>query len=556
MPRTRSRRARLAELAAGLRADGQSWAQIAARIAHEQRVNARVAMRLAHGWTQRHVAGLWNQQWPPDDGGGGISDKHVSYWETWPQSGHEPSLRTYKRLAQLYQCDAGDLIDGGRYSYLDDVRHADSAADTAPVPDKAETVPAVRESDAASCPPALSSPLSELASLFIGQDIAPLLPYLYELRLLSAQPFGSAQERERAYDHLIAFLSRWADTMKRRELLRLLGWAASYVVAAPVLPGLDSDEAQRVTSGIAVPARIDATAIDHIEAVLWHAKRQDDLLGPQAALHTVLSQRNIIRWVLKDCPASLRPRVLSVLSSASRIAGWLSFDLGDYQGAWFYYEQARSAAHEACNSVLAGYVLCNMSHLATWQGTPRLGIDHAVAAQGWAAQTDDAPLKAYARQVAARAYAADHQERALSELDRAEGYLSDVSDCMSVAHFNDRALLVSDQSGCQLLLGRPWLAACSALQALELTDSSFVRNRAFATLDLGRARLQTGEVVEAAKVVGDAVELARCNRSPRFVDELRGTVHELEPWRNERVVRDLQTRCIETGIIDKAGSAS
>ena len=46
-----------------------------------------------------------------------------------------------------------------------------------------------------------------------------------------------------------------------------------------------------------------------------------------------------------------------------------------------------------------------MSHLATWRGQPRVGINHAVAAQGWAAQTDEPRLQAYADDVAARAYA-------------------------------------------------------------------------------------------------------------------------------------------------------
>ena len=50
----------------------------------------------------------------------------------------------------------------------------------------------------------------------------------------------------------------------------------------------------------------------------------------------------------------------------------------------------------------APYVLCNMSHLATWQGKPRMGIDHAVAAGEWAKRTDDLLLRAYAADVGPR----------------------------------------------------------------------------------------------------------------------------------------------------------
>jgi hypothetical protein len=44
----------------------------------EEDVNTRVALRLAHGWTQGHVATLWNERWPAKDGGTGITDKNIS----------------------------------------------------------------------------------------------------------------------------------------------------------------------------------------------------------------------------------------------------------------------------------------------------------------------------------------------------------------------------------------------------------------------------------------------------------------------------------------------
>lgn len=167
------------------------------------------------------------------------------------------------------------------------------------------------------------------------------------------------------------------------------------------------------------PSQVDAQTIDHIEAVLWRCQRQDDALGPQAALDTVLAQRNLARVLVRECPASLRPRMLSVLSNASRHAGWLSFDLNDFESATYYYEDARALAHEAEDVELGAFVLCNMSHLATWQRKPRIGIDHAVAAGEWAKRTDDVALRAYSADVAARAYAADGQsEPSLTPLEQ------------------------------------------------------------------------------------------------------------------------------------------
>jgi transcriptional regulator with XRE-family HTH domain len=117
--RYRSRRARLAALSQSLRGQGQTWAQIAARIAADEHVSMRVAFRLAHGLSQREVAARWCEEFPAEAGTASMSDKIISYWETWPQSGYEPSLKSLKRLARIYQCHVGDLIDNGDFTHLD-----------------------------------------------------------------------------------------------------------------------------------------------------------------------------------------------------------------------------------------------------------------------------------------------------------------------------------------------------------------------------------------------------------------------------------------------------
>jgi hypothetical protein len=139
----------------------------------------------------------------------------------------------------------------------------------------------------------------------------------------------------------------------------------------------------------------------------------------------VLAQRDLARALQPDCPDVLRPRMLSALSEASRQAGWLSYDLKQFDHAGYYYEDARALAHEAENTGLGAFVLCQMSQLATWQGQPRIGIDHAVAAGQWADRTDDRRLQAMISDMAARAYAADGQRDAsMNALDTADPVLT------------------------------------------------------------------------------------------------------------------------------------
>jgi hypothetical protein len=97
------------ELARSLRADGRAWPEIAAALRERYGLPARVAMRVAHDWSQADAATAWNARWPDDP----KSFKNISYWETWPSpTGHAPSLAVLDRLAQVYECDVADLVAG------------------------------------------------------------------------------------------------------------------------------------------------------------------------------------------------------------------------------------------------------------------------------------------------------------------------------------------------------------------------------------------------------------------------------------------------------------
>ncbi len=171
-----------------------------------------------------------------------------------------------------------------------------------------------------------------------------------------------AEWEDRLYDQLKSVLGEWAPTMNRRKLLRLLGWAASIVAAHPV-SGLDPDEQERLVRALALPSRVDGPVIDHIETMLQHCKRQEDALGPQAVLQTVLAQRQLVNSLLGECPDSLRPRLLSVYSSMSTSVGAYCFNLDDAGSAQHYCDQARAAAQEARDTELAIHALCTMSFL-------------------------------------------------------------------------------------------------------------------------------------------------------------------------------------------------
>jgi hypothetical protein len=104
-----ARRQEQLTLARELRGQGKPAQAVSALLREQYGVNARVAMRLAHGWGQADVAAAWNRRWPDEP----KTFKNISYWENWPsRTGYAPSLTVLDRLAQLYECDATDLLTG------------------------------------------------------------------------------------------------------------------------------------------------------------------------------------------------------------------------------------------------------------------------------------------------------------------------------------------------------------------------------------------------------------------------------------------------------------
>ncbi|MGH3696220.1 MAG: hypothetical protein ACRDRX_19865 [Pseudonocardiaceae bacterium] len=297
---------------------------------------------------------------------------------------------------------------------------------------------------------------------------------------------------------------------------------------------------------------MDERVIDHIETMHLYCKRQDDALGARAALPIALAQRDLVHDLLAQCPASLEPRLLSIYSDMSTSIGYYFFDLNDFDRARYYCDQGRTAAHDVGNAELGIYALCEMSDHASWYGKAPAAIDLAAAAQSLISKTEDPLMRVCVAQRASSAHAVDGQyEACMIECDKAENGLASAGQVPagSVGYFLNEGYLARMKSKCLLRLDKPQEAAASASAGLILYDRSFVDGYTQCTLNLGNAHLRSGEIDEAARVVGDAAGLAAQTRSARLVGELRTTRARMQPWQGTRAVSMLDDQLAAGGLM-------
>ena len=206
---------------------------------------------------------------------------------------------------------------------------------------------------------------------------------------------------------------------------------------------------------------------------------------------------------------------------------------------------AVQAADDADSPDLAAWALATRSLIPTYTGDPRTALRLLHEAQDRAQGHVSPSRVAWLAALEARAQAglgdAAASLAALAQADRGIERAEPAGGRFANDFF-DRPRLAGFRGTSHLLLGQPKAAQAALADVLTLRDPADVKGRSLARLDLAQAYVQDRAVEEACAAVADALSIRHENRVGPILRRAREVRVSLEPWRDERPVRELDEK--------------
>ena len=241
-------------------------------------------------------------------------------------------------------------------------------------------------------------------------------------------------------------------------------------------------------------------------------------------------------------------RLFAAVARLTELAGYMAIDTGQPGLAQRYYIQALRLAQAAGDRAYGAYVLAaSMSHLAASLGNPREIAQLARAAQEGArgVATPTAMSLFYVAEARGHALLGDVRscESVAGRAAEAMEHSRPEEDPDWIGHF-DRAYLADELAHCHRDLEQPMQSARYAEEALKTHPETRVRRRAVDLVLLATAQLQLHDLDQACETGARAVELMSGLRSARGAEYLDDFRRRLEPYREQRAVREFQARTL------------
>jgi transcriptional regulator with XRE-family HTH domain len=329
----------------------------------------------------------------------------------------------------------------------------------------------------------------------------------------------------------------WKDElMQRRALLKLIGLATAtgFVTAA--------SETDAPQSGKPTPET--THDLDHL------ADRYQALYRstPPAVLMTpVVAHLDIVRDLLRQGrPASTRRALLANRARVAILAGRLAFfDCGDAMSGRGYFNLALESARGAGDPLQGAAALAHMASIPAADQGYGAALDYLRAASDHVAMRPDNRVASWLCGIESEIQTnAGSHTAALVAIDQARDNLAKPglnADLPWFDYFDETRL-----SGCAgyatLHAGRYEESHAALTMALEQLPNGAIKQRAVFLADVATVHLASGNLDEACRVAGDAVEQLHQAEYASGLTRLRRFRASVQQWSDSAPVRDLDER--------------
>jgi tetratricopeptide (TPR) repeat protein len=353
-----------------------------------------------------------------------------------------------------------------------------------------------------------------------------------------------------ATESLIAMVSRWVNNHQQpsdfyRDLLaRTLGRPRAELFSDETSRLELAAEAEPWLLARALEASsVGQAALEALEQAVGGFARSYPSTAPTVLARPVLEHfRDVTRLLDSPLPVARRARLAVVAGHLAGLAGSLAFDLRDEAKARAYFTVAVQGADDAGSPDLAAWALATRSLIPTYTGDPAAALRLLQEAQDRARGHVSSSRLAWLAALEARAHAGlgdvAASRIALGRADRAMERAEPEGGRFATDFF-DRPRLAGFRGSSHLLLGQPKAAQAALADVLALRDPADVKGRSLARLDLAQAYVQDRGVEEACTTVVDALAIRHENRVGPILRRAREVRASLEPWRDERPVKEL-----------------
>ena len=310
--------------------------------------------------------------------------------------------------------------------------------------------------------------------------------------------------------------------------------------------GLDLWDLLEALSGRQL-GRVTLTAIERSVALIdsEYAKFPPGVLFPEVRWQL----RALARTLRESQPVTQRRRLCSLAGQLGGLRAWLHFDCKDHASATAWYELAMTAALQAEDHTLCGWLLGGRSLVPSYDHDPKTALAYIERGQAYVSGSSSVTVRAWLDALEARARAGLGDS---SGFRQARGRANQLLERTSLAErrhgmdFRGGQLDIAYYEGSGLLqLQHPSPARTCLQEALEALPGDRAKARSIILLAIASTYVQEREIEDACRLAEDALSLPGPQCIGPILQRANDLLSELEPWRDTPSVATLRQQLLD-----------